>query len=362
MRKPSIRSGGSAPRRASRGPAAPAWRLRAGVQLISLATVLWIGYAFAAWVAGLERGVIAGARPPGVEGFLPISALISLRHLLETGEFSGIHPAGTVIFALAVLTSLLLKKSFCSWICPIGTLSEMMSRAAARLGWRGATPPRWLDRTLMGVKYLLLAFFIHAIFIQMTPRAVAMFLNSPYNKVADVKMLHFFQHISTTAAVVIAALAALSILIPYFWCRYLCPYGALLGLASLLSPLKVVRAAGSCTGCGRCASVCPARLPVDRLATVSSVECTGCLECVDKCPEPGALGVGTAPWPRRILRPAVFAALVVMLFYGGIGLAKIGGRWRTDVTDREFLRRVGEIDGPLYHHARGSVPDYSADD
>ena len=195
----------------------PAWRLRRGVQLLSLAVVALIGVQFAIWVGNMQQGVAGGVRPPGVEGFLPISALLSLRHLFETGEFSRIHPAGLVIFSLAMLTGLLLKKAFCSWICPVGTLSEWLARAAHRVFGRRFKLPARIDRPLMILKYLLLAFFVHAVFFRMTPRAVALFLDSPYNKVADVKMLHFFTHMSTTTAVVLAALAVLSFLVPYFW-------------------------------------------------------------------------------------------------------------------------------------------------
>src|SRR5512144_3050142 len=97
--------------------------LRLGVQLASLVVVGWIGIRFVAWVKGLEAGAV-GARPAGVEGFLPISSLISLRHWFETGSLSRIHPAGLVILLLVLGTGLLLKKAFCSWICPVGIVSE----------------------------------------------------------------------------------------------------------------------------------------------------------------------------------------------------------------------------------------------
>jgi polyferredoxin len=335
---------------------------RLAVQLVTLAVVIFIGWQFAVWVGHLEQGRIAGTRPPGVEGFLPISALISLRHLLVTGDFSRIHPAGLMIFSLAMLSGLLLKKAFCSWLCPIGTASEWLARTSHRVFGRRIKLPRWLDYTLMSLKYLLLGYFIFAVFIQMSPTQLAHFIDSPYNKVADIMMLHFFQHISTVALTVIGALVVLSFLVPYFWCRFLCPYGALLGILSWLSPLKIRRDTDYCTDCTGCAAVCPSFIAVDRKLTVNSPECTGCLECVHHCPVGPALEVRTIGRWRRTVRPAVFAAAVVLLFYGGIGMAKLTGHWRTAITDREFLQRVQEIDDPKYYHARGEVPDYGPED
>ena len=131
------------------------------VQTGFLLTVLLIGWEFVRWVHGLEQGVAVGTRPPGVEGFLPIAALLGLRHLLLTGEVHPVHPAGLVILLLVLATSLLAKKAFCSWVCPIGTLSEALAALSRRLFRRKLGLPRFLDVPLRSLKYLLLVFFVH---------------------------------------------------------------------------------------------------------------------------------------------------------------------------------------------------------
>lgn len=330
------------------------------VQAGFLLTVLLIGWEFVRWVRGLEQGTAAtgdaAVRPPGVEGFLPIAALLSLRHLVATGEVHPVHPAGLVILLLVIALGLLAKKAFCSWVCPIGTLSELLASLSRRLFRRKLGLPRALDLPLRSLKYLLLAFFVHAVFFRMGPAAVADFLDSPYNRVADVKMLYFFERLSPLGAKLLLALAGLSLVIPYAWCRYLCPYGALLGALSLLSPLKVTRDAASCIDCGLCTKACPSRLPVARLQRVRSDECFACLSCVAACPVTRALRVETpAPW-RRAVRPAAFAALVVGLFASGTLLARVGGHWHSAITNEEYARRVRAIDSPAYAHDQGRVP------
>lgn len=344
-----------------KGPALRARRRRIewtrhAAQAGFLFAVLVIGWDFARWVHGLEAGRVVGARPPGVEGFLPIAALLSLRHLLATGEVHPVHPAGLVILILVLLTGFLLKKACCSWVCPVGTLSEMLASAGRRLVRRTLSLPRWLDLPLRSLKYLLLLFFAWAIFVTMTGTQAADFLDSPYNRVADVKMLYFFERLSPLALKVLVGLCVASVVIPYFWCRYLCPYGALLGFVSLFSLLKVTRDAASCIDCSLCTKACPSRLPVERLSRVSSDECVGCLSCVAACPVTRALRVETpAPW-RRAVRPAAFAALVVGLFVGGVLLARATGTWHNAITDEEYARRIRTIDSPAYAHDRGRVP------
>ena len=344
-----------------KGPALRARRRRIewtrhAVQAGFLLTILVIGWEFTRWVHGLEAGSGVGARPPGVEGFLPIAALLSLRHLFTTGEVHAVHPAGLVILVLVLLMGFLAKKAFCSWACPVGTVSEMLASVGRRLFRRTLSLPRWLDLPLRSLKYLLLLFFARAIFVTMTATDVADFLDSPYNRVADVKMLYFFERLSPLALKVLVGLGVASVVIPYSWCRYLCPYGALLGFVSLFSPLKVTRDAASCIDCSLCAKACPSRLPVERLSRVSSDECVGCLSCVAACPVTRALRVETpAPW-RRTIRPAAFAFLVVGLFVGGVLLARASGTWHNVITDEEYAHRIRTIDSPAYAHDKGRVP------
>lgn len=354
-------------------------RLRTAAQLVTFAVTLAIGAQFALWVRGLEQGRVAGERPPGVEGFLPISALISLRDWLLDGEPSWIHPAGLVIFLLALASALLLRKAFCAWICPVGTLVEWLGALGRCLGRRlGQRPdgrpgrrelrlPRWLDVPLRGIKYLLAGFFVWAVFVQMSPPQLRAFLESPYNKVADVKMLHFFLHPSPLTVQVLGVLVLLSIALPFFWCRYLCPYGALLGPLGSASPLQVTREPSACIDCHLCTKACPAYLPVSTSRRVRSPECTGCLDCVAVCPARGALDLAGPRLPghrgaRGLVRPVVFALLVLGLFYGGIHAAKLAGFWHSSVPTAEFQRRVQELDAPQYNHFRGRVPEYGPGD
>jgi polyferredoxin len=236
-------------------------------QYLFLATILWIGAKFTIFVNQLETGMLPTvSRPPGVEAFLPISSLISLKYWLVSGVFNRIHPSGLVILLIILGTALLLKRGFCSWVCPFGLLTEYFNRIHHFIFKKDIKAPRWLDYPLRSLKYLLLSYFLWAILVKMNAFSLQVFIYGPYNRVADIKMLHFFSNISRLALFTLLSLLILSVLMRNFWCRYLCPYGALLGALSLFSIFKIHRNEATCTGCKKCTKTCPDAKSAQKLA------------------------------------------------------------------------------------------------
>ncbi len=331
-----------------RAPADRTQRWRRGFQLAFLALNVAIGVQFWAFVRFFESGGETPylPRPPGVEGWLPIAALMNLKAALLTGELPRRFPAGMFLFVAFLAITLVFRKAFCSWLCPIGTLSEGLWKLGRRVLGRTFALPRWADLPLRALKYVLLALVVWAV-AGMSAEAIDAFMASPYGLVADVRMLDFFRHMGTLAAAVIAGLVAASVLVPNFWCRYLCPYGALHGLASWLSPVRIRRDADACIDCAKCAKACPSRLAVDVKASIASPECTGCLECIAVCPVKDALEL--SPRRRAPLPAWAVAAGIAALFLGITAFARLTGHWHTAVDPRVYqvmIPRAGELEHP----------------
>jgi len=336
-------------------------QVRRAVQGLFLALNGWLGLQFYLWVLWLERGGTGTAftHPTGVEGWLPIAGLMNSKYLLLTGQMPAIHPAAMVLFLAFVGMSLLLKKSFCGWLCPVGTVSEYLWKLGKKIYGRTVRLPKGLDLPLRGLKYLLLGFFVFIVG-SMSAEALQEFMSTPYGLIADVKMLNFFRTMGLTAMCVVLMLGLLSTLVQNFWCRYLCPYGALMGLVSLLSPVKIRRDVEACVDCGKCAKACPSALKVDQLVQISSVECTGCMACIAACSTQDALQFALPPrkaavsgdrWFHRSMQPMVVAGILAVLFFAPILYARATGHWRTNLAPGVYQELVPQANS-LSHPGR----------
>ncbi len=317
--------------------------LRIAIQWCVLVFCLYLGYRLFRFILFFQSGGTTGSasRPPGIEAFLPISGLLGIKDWAASGTINPVHPAAVVTLLAAIVVSLFLKRAFCSWICPVGTLSELLWKGGFSLLRRNLRPPRWLDIPMRGVKYLLLAFFLYSILIAMPAGQVQAFIHSDYHKVADVRLLEFFRHPSTTALAVIGLLLVLSVPVKNAFCRFLCPYGALLGLVSRLSPVKVTRDREACVGCGVCNQVCPSYLPIMGSDRVSSAECIGCWRCVSLCRADNALEMKLMG-RRVVVSGLLFAILVVGIFWGVSVVGRVTGNWQTGITPAEYGRLLGK--------------------
>lgn len=285
----------------------------------------WQLYRFYQWANGVSTTYVA--RPPAVEGFLPISALVSLKRLALTGNYDPVHPAGLTIFLAALTIALLLRKGFCGWICPVGFVSNLAEMTGRRLNVK-VKAPKWLDIPLLSFKYLLLGFFSYLILWKMNLQAIEEFLRTPYNMIVDIKMLYFFLAPSRLAGGIMLGLVILSFFLRNPWCRYLCPYGALLGLLAPFSPFQVKREEKTCINCKKCERNCPADITLTAKTTMRSPECIGCLECVAVCPAKDCLDVTIH---GRWTPPYLLPALVLTFFLGFWLTATMTGHWHSQL-------------------------------
>lgn len=296
------------------------------------------------------------ARPTGVDAFLPIGGFMSLKYFVFTGILEPSHPAAMVFFLAIAVSALFVKKGFCGWICPVGTISEYTWMLGEKLLGRNRTLPRKADLGLMSIKYILMGAFVFLI-LAMPPSFMVLFFMQDEFKVMDGRMLLFFMDASMTTLIVLSSLFVLSLVFKNFWCRYLCPYGALLGPLSWLSPFKVRRDEDKCIDCKACTRHCPSLIQVHTQQAVTSAECMGCMSCVSHCPKEGALEMTFKPGKEVhvLKRPLVFAVALLGVFYLVVGAGVALNAYKSRLPIEEYMKAVPTI----IEKRRGNQPSSS---
>ena len=193
-------------------------------------------------------------------------------------------PSNLILLGLLLIAAILTGRAFCGWACPLGTVQEWIARLARRVtGGRGAwlpvTVPERLDRILRLGKYVVLALVLWASTSAVVPVLIPF---CPY------RTLFTFNVGSLLGWAVLLALFLTSLVVDRFWCRYLCPLGAILAPFNKLSLWHIRVQKTSCVSCGICKRACPVDLDVVHEVERGG-ECIRCLECVRSCPREGTL-------------------------------------------------------------------------
>jgi len=203
--------------------------------------------------------------------------------------------------------TVLLRRAFCGYICPLGTISEWLYGLGRRLHLPQLRVAGLPDRLLASLKYAVLA-----VIVILTWRSGELIFRG-FDPCYALISRHGTD-ITYWAYVIAAAIALASLLIVVPFCRWLCPFAAVLSPLSRFGLTRIRRNAETCTDCGLCSKNCPAAIPVDRLEQVKAARCISCLNCVDCCPQEAA-GSGTLSWgpPKVLGRRWSQAALIAIL-------------------------------------------------
>ncbi len=187
-----------------------------------------------------------------------------------------------VIFFLPLVTALFFGRIFCSGVCPLGAIQELVVL-------RPLAVPRRLDRALGWIKWIYLGV---ALVFAVRPAETRDFLICRWDP-----FVGFFRQTGFASVLLFGAgLLALGTVVGRPYCRYLCPYGALLSLASRISWRNVSITPTKELDCGLCVDACPFGA-IEGLRAVRS-SCLSCARCYKACPHDRAVRHGCAPDPE----------------------------------------------------------------
>jgi polyferredoxin len=232
--------------------------------------------------------LLMGVRAPTVEYYCPMGGVVSLWGLVKKQQFICALSEMNLSLALALFAGVLLtKKSFCSWVCPLGAIFEGFAWTRGKVLPRETLRvPDRADAVLKYVKYVVLG-----LIIVLSYRVSELVFRGydPFYTLFTGGKGHGLMPV--WSLVLLGGVLVGTFLFEMAWCRYLCPLGAVMDPLSKLGLVKVKRGE-ACTECGACDRACLQRIPVSKLAKVSRADCTNCLACMSKCKAAGAMDLG----------------------------------------------------------------------
>ncbi len=338
-------------------------RVRIASQIVFFALFL-----LAVWATWTSR---IGGYP--VSRLLEMDPLVTLSTVLATGHVYRFLGWALVIVAITFLFG----RVFCNWMCPYGTLHQFVSwlfdvrKPTERMEANRYRPLAYLKYSILVVFLVMASLGALQIGlldpIVMMFRAVSTFV-APATDMVVSRASGGLEELGASAAftdallfapgsesrifvgsfwiaLVFMVFLALNLWIPRFFCRFVCPLGALLGVIASKSLFRINRIVDRCTDCNLCLMHCEGAS--DPHTQVRQAECFSCMNCIDDCPE-DALEFTFArrdetqvrPWPDMSRRQVVFAGAAGLV---GVPMLRNNGRVSDENFSPDMIRPPGSV-------------------
>jgi polyferredoxin len=192
-----------------------------------------------------------------------------------------IHTASLALAGIVMLLSVLFGPVFCGWVCPLGTVQEWVGKLGRKLFRRRYNHfvPARLDRYLRYSRYGVL---LWVLYVTATSGVLVFEAYDPYYA-----LFNFWStEVAWTALLILSLVLLGSIFVERPWCKYACPYGAVLGITNLFRVFSIKRSTTTCKADGACSIMCPMNIQVDTKTSVRDHQCISCMECTSEaiCP------------------------------------------------------------------------------
>ncbi len=265
--------------------------LRLGIQIFFLVLIMLFSFNHYRVEQGLEPFVLSES--PSLHAICPFGGVETLYTFFTQGTYvRKIHASSFILMWLVLLLSLLFGPVFCGWVCPLGTVQEFIGKIGKRLLKKryNHVIPTKIDTYLRYARYLVLAIVLY----QTAMVGTLIFADyDPYFALFNI----WSDKVTWTAFAILGLTLAGSLVVERPWCKYVCPYGAVLGIFNTFRLVKLSRDPNLCVDCGRCDRECPMNLTPSDDTNVINHQCIVCLQCTSEveCPIKDALSLKIRP-------------------------------------------------------------------
>jgi len=225
---------------------------------------------------------IAWLSSASLHAVCPFGGVVSIYEYITTGMFvRKIHESSFVLMLIMFVLAVGFGALFCGWICPLGTFQELLGKVGKKIfknKYNNFIPYKY-DKYLRFLRYGMLIWVIY-----MTAQSGKLIFQNidPYYA-----LFNFWTgEVAVSGLIVLIVIIIISLFMERPWCKYACPYGALLGIFNIISVFKIRRDSLSCISCGACDRACPMNIMVSENKIIRNHQCIACMKCTSEnaCP------------------------------------------------------------------------------
>lgn len=225
----------------------------------------------------------------------PFGGVVTIYQYAAVGTFvQKIHESSFILMIIGFLLAVLFGPVFCGWVCPFGTFQEWVGKLGKKLFKKryNRFVPAKVDSVLRYARYLVLAWVLY-----MTAATGKLIFADvdPYFALFNL----WSSELAVGGLVLLGLTAAGSLFVERPWCKYACPYGAVLGITNLFRVFKIRRKDSTCIKCSICSNTCPMNIKVMQKDVVRDHQCISCLECTSEASCPAAATVEFSTGGKR---------------------------------------------------------------
>jgi uncharacterized protein with FMN-binding domain len=244
-------------------------------------------------------------------------------------------------FATVVVLSFLAGRIFCGWLCAFGTFNDFLYFVGRKIFKKKLKISEKLDRRLKFLKYIILVGIIIFIwFMNLSPQSNM----NPWDAFAQIPQAKTMITQIPVAFIILAFIAIGAMFIERFFCRYLCPLGAVLAITSKFKIMKISKPSAQCGKCTMCTHNCPMGINLSKVEVVDSGECISCFKCVDTCHRSNPQVVAFGKLDFRWYATATAAILIFALMFWGKKFVKP----ETKFANKVSTAQISEADEDIY--------------